>query len=201
MILTGDPRTAPRIEPTPAMHTAARTLLGRVGIGDAPFVAIAPGAAYQGARCWPAESFGELCRRLAHDLDGPCVLLGRRDERALGAAVRAAAGGVATIDLTGRADVATLLGILARARLFVGNDSGPAHVAAALGRPGVAIFGSTSDRHTGPVGHRMRIVQRRLPCAPCFQQTCPLGHLDCLRGLTVARVAEAAHEAFRGLPA
>jgi lipopolysaccharide heptosyltransferase II len=198
-ILAGDPRSAPRIRPTPGMHAAARDLLGRVGIRDDPFIAIAPGAAFLGAKCWPAERYGELCRRLAGELGWPCVLLGRRAERALGAAVHAAAGAAAsTVDLTGRADVGMLLGILARARLFVGNDSGPAHVAAALGLPGVAIFGSTSDRHTGPVGHGIRIVQRQLPCAPCFQPSCPLGHLDCLRGLPVDLVAEAAHQALRG---
>ena len=155
-ILAGDPRSAPRLRPTPAMHAAGRDLLGRAGIGDDPFIAIAPGAAFLGAKCWPAERYGELCRRLAGELGRPCVLLGRRDERALGAAVRAVAGDASTVDLTGHADVGMLLGILARASLFVGNDSGPAHVAAALGLPGVAIFGSTSDGRTGPVGHGMR---------------------------------------------
>lgn len=196
-ILAGDPRSAPRIRPTPAMHAAARDLLGRRGIRDAPFIAIAPGAAFVGARCWPAERYGELCRRLAGELGWPCVLLGRRDERALGAAVHAAAGTASTVDLTGHADVGMLLGILARASLFVGNDSGAAHVAAALGLPGVAIFGSTSDRRTGPVGCGIRVVQRQVPCAPCFQASCPLGHLDCLRGLPVDPVAEAAHRALR----
>jgi heptosyltransferase-2 len=200
-ILAGDPRTAPRIHPTPAMHAAARDLLGRVGIRDDPFIAIAPGAAYLGAKCWPAERFGALCRRLGRELGWRCVLLGRRGERALGAAIRAAAGGTSAVDLTGRADVRMLLGILARASLFVGNDSGPAHVAAALGRPGVAIFGSTSDRHTGPVDHGMQVVQRQLPCVPCFQRSCPLGHMDCLRGLSVDAVAEAAHQVLRGRPA
>ena len=129
------------------------------------------------------------------------MLLGRRDERALGAAVRTAAGAASTIDLTGHADVGMLLGILARASLFVGNDSGAAHVAAALGLPGVAIFGSTSDGRTGPVGPGMQVVRRPLPCAPCFQSSCPLGHLDCLRGLSVDLVAAAAHQALRGRPA
>jgi heptosyltransferase-2 len=196
--LAGDPRSTPRIRPTPAMHAAARDVLVRVGIGDEPFIAIAPGAAFLGARCWPAERYGELCRRLAAELGWPCVLLGRRDEHALGATVRAVAGGVRTVDLTGRADVRTLVGILARATVFVGNDSGPAHVAAALGLPGVTIFGSTSERRTGPVGHGIRVLRRQLPCAPCFQPSCPLGHLDCLRGLSVDLVAEAVHQALRG---
>lgn len=197
-ILAGDPRSVPRIRPTPAMQVAARDLLDRGGIRDEPFIAMAPGAAFLGARCWPAERYGELCRRLAGELGRPCVLLGRRDERALGAAVRVAAGAATTIDLTGHADVGMLLGILARASLFVGNDSGAAHVAAALGLPGVAIFGSTSDGRTGPVGPGMQVVRRPLPCAPCFQSSCPLGHLDCLRGLSVDLVAAAAHQALRG---
>ena len=196
-VLAGDPRWVPRIRPTPAMLSAARDLLGQAGIGDDPFIAIAPGAAFQGARCWPAERYGELCRRLAETLGWPCVLLGRREERALGAMVRRAAGAARTVDLTGRADVRMLLGILAHARLFVGNDSGPAHVAGALGLPGVAIFGSTSERRTGPVGRSIRVVRRQLPCAPCFEPSCPLGHLDCLRGLPVELVVETVNEVLR----
>ena len=197
-ILASDPRSAPRLHPTPAMHQAARNLLDHAGVRDEPFVAVAPGAARKGARCWPATRYGELCRRLGRALDMPCVLLGRRDERGLGAAVRAAAGNAGAIDLTGRADVATLLGVLARARLFIGNDSGPAHAAAALGRPGVAIFGPTSPRRTGPIGPRMRVVRTPPPCAPCFQEACPLEHLRCLQELDVDVVVEAAHQALRG---
>ena len=165
------------------------------------FVAVAPGAAHGSAKRWPAESFGALCRQLARALGQPCVLVGSARERALGAAVRRHAGRGDLVDLTGRTDLASLIGVLARARLMIGNDSGTAHVAASLGRPAIALFGSTSTRHSGPVGPRTRILSRSLPCSPCFERDCPLGHLDCLRGLAPETVVQAAGDALRGVPA
>ena len=94
---------------------------------------MAPGAAQGRAKRWPAGHFSALCRRLARDLGQPCVLLGSTGERALGAAVRGSAdSGRAVVDLTGRTDLGALIGVLASAGLFVGNDSGPAHL---RGRP------------------------------------------------------------------
>jgi heptosyltransferase-2 len=197
-ILAQDDRTTPRIAPTDAMGDAARRVLGRAGLASEPYIAMAPGAAYGSAKCWPARHFGALARRLARDLGQPCLVLGAAGERRLGAAVREHAGaGGSLVDLTGRTDVGALIGILAGASLFVGNDSGPAHLAAALGRPGVTLFGSTSASHSGPVGPRMRTLHRPLPCAPCFAQECPLGHLACLEGLSVDAVADAAHQSLR----
>jgi len=191
-ILAQDDRTAPRVEPTEAMLDRGRRLLRQAGLDDGPFVAVAPGAAYGQAKCWPGRHFGALCRRLARELARPCVLLGGAHERARGAAVREHAGaGAAVVDLTGRTDLGALIGILAGASLFVGNDSGPAHLAAALGRPGLTLFGSTSEGHSGPVGPRMRTLHRHVPCSPCFAQDCPLGHFDCLDGLSVDVVAGA----------
>jgi heptosyltransferase-2 len=196
-ILARDPRTAPRVEPTDEMLEAARRLFRRTELAGGPFVAVAPGAARESAKRWPAAHFGALCRQLTRELGLPCALLGSVGERALGAAIRKHAGpGSALVDLTGRTDLAGLIGVLAAASLFVGNDSGPAHLAAALGRPGVALFGSTSEGHSGPVGPRMRTLHRHLPCSPCFEEHCPLGHLDCLRGLSVDAVVAAARQAL-----
>jgi heptosyltransferase-2 len=196
-LLGRDSRTAPRVEPTDEMRDAASRLLRRAGLDGGPLVAIAPGAAYGSAKRWPAERFGALSRRLARELGQPCVLLGSADERALGAAVREHAGpDTPLVDLTGRTDLDTLIGLLAATSLFVGNDSGPAHIAAALGRPGVTLFGSTSEGHSGPVGRRMRTLHRHLPCSPCFERDCPLGHLDCLNGLAVDEVVRAARQAL-----
>jgi heptosyltransferase-2 len=191
--LAADPRTTPRFDATSAMRDAGERLLRRAGI-QGEFVAVAPGAAHGSAKRWPADRFGALCRQLARAFDRPCVLIGDPRERALGATVRAHARGSA-VDLTGRTDIAGLAGILASAWLFVGNDSGPAHLAAALGRPGVALFGSTSARHSGPVGP-VRVVQHPVPCAPCFEPACPLGHLQCLRGIAAEAVLDAARAAL-----
>jgi heptosyltransferase-2 len=181
------------------MLEAGAMLLDRAGLGGRPFVAVAPGADFGSAKRWPAESFGALCRALGQEPGLPSVLLGSRGEKALGAAVRRHVGPSSpVVDLTGLTDLGALLGVLARADLFIGNDSGPAHLAAALGRPGVTLFGSTSERHSGPVGPRMRTLHREMPCSPCFERVCPLGHHDCLRGLSVAGVVEAARQAVAG---
>ena len=191
-VLARDERTAPRVEPTDEMADRGRAILRRAGLNGGPYVAVAPGAAFGQAKRWPARHFGVLCRRLARELERPCVVLGSARERELGAAVREHAGSdAAVVDLTGRVDLGDLIGILDRASLFVGNDSGPAHLAAALGRPGLTLFGSTSERHSGPVGPRMRTLNRHLPCSPCFAASCPLGHFDCLDGLSVDVVARA----------
>jgi heptosyltransferase-2 len=181
------------------MHDAADRLLRRAGIGGGPLAVIVPGSANERAKRWPAERFGALCGALTREFQHPCAILGSRGERELGATVREHAGtGPAVVDLTGRTDLGTLIGVLARATLFVGNDSGPAHLAAALGRPGVTLFGPTSAGHSGPVGPRMRTLHRPLPCSPCFEPQCPLGHHDCLRGLPVDEVVAAARRALGG---
>jgi len=89
-------------------------------------------------------------------------------------------------------DLPGLVAVLARAALLVSNDSGAMHVMAALRRPQVAIFGSTSPAWTGPVNARATVVTRGLPCAPCFARTCRYGHVDCLRQVTASDVLKAA---------
>lgn len=196
-ILAQHPRTTPRLACDEAMQAAARRLLERHGVGSDALGVLAPGAARGPAKQWPAARFAALARRLA--ARGLRVLLvGSAAEHAAGRAIRAAFGRGepgAPIDLIGHTDLEALIGLLARARVFVGNDTGAAHLAAALGRPGVALFGPTSPTHSAPVGPRLRVVQRVIECAPCFEASCPLGHQRCLADLAPERVLEALHAA------
>jgi heptosyltransferase-2 len=159
------------------------------------FVALAPGAVYGPAKAWPAERYRDLAAGLRTRAGMPVVLLGTSAEHALAEAVRAGAEGV--LNWCGATDLPGLVAALSRAALLVSNDSGAMHVMAALGRPQVAIFGSTSPAWTGPLNPNSAAVTLALPCAPCFARTCRFGHYDCLGLITADRVLERALELLR----
>lgn len=161
------------------------------GLGEAPTgppcIVMAPTATFGPAKCWPKERFAALARALHADTGLPIVLTGTAAESAAVAAVAAAAGpGVET--RAGRTTLYDLASLLRTARLFVGNDSGAAHLAAWIGIPVVALFGSTSPAWTRPLGPRVHVVHREEPCSPCFSRSCPLGHTNCLSGINVNQV-------------
>ena len=118
-------------------------------------------------------------------------VLGTDAER--GAADRILAAAPA-IDLTGKTSLLDVVDLLSAATVAVVNDSGLMHVAAALGVPLVALFGSSSQTFTPPLSARARVLERELDCRPCFARTCPLGHLDCLVGIGVDRVFDSVTE-------
>lgn len=162
------------------------------------FYVLAPGAEYGDAKRWPAEHFGQL----AAQLDAPAVLLGSGKEAALTAQIAAQANAQQpgqVRDWAGRTTLDQALALIAAARAVVSNDSGLMHVAAALGVPQVAIFGSSSPLHTPPLSARAQVLWLKndphylpaLDCAPCFERSCPLGHTRCLRDITPQRVLQA----------
>jgi heptosyltransferase-2 len=177
---------APRLAADPAATAAARARHGLAA--EPPAVALCVGAEYGPAKRWPAAHFAELARRLL--ADGRAVwLIGGPGDAPIGAEVAALAPGVR--DLTGRTTLGEAIDLLAGAQAVVTNDSGLMHVAAALGRPLVALYGSTSPAFTPPLSEDAVILSETLPCSPCFERTCPLGHLNCLNGLSPSRVLAA----------
>src|SRR5262249_21687541 len=110
------------------------------------------------------------------------------------ALAKAKAGRAKPVNLAGRTSLIEALDLLSLTTAVATNDSGLMHIAAALGRPLVALYGSTTPAMTPPLGDRVQIIERTLPCRPCFQRTCPLGHLDCLNGIPAEEVAEAVLE-------
>ncbi|MFV1959677.1 MAG: glycosyltransferase family 9 protein, partial [Planctomycetota bacterium] len=198
-----------RLEAPPeALERSQKLLRGlghRLGRG---LVALEPGASYGPAKCWPAERFGALARRLL-DRGLDVVTIGTAATRDVEARVAARAG-AGLLRAAGRTpDLATLAGVLARADLLVANDTGPMHVAAALGTPVLALFGATDPEVSGPIGPGPRHVLREpTPCAPCFLRTCPVAGHPCLEALGVGRVErealdllEAARGGGRAVPA
>ena len=182
----------PRLELPAALRETAADLLRRAGWDDSgPLLAIAPGAAYGGAKRWPARSFAEVARDLLASGVTP-VLVGSAADAPAGAEVVAALGaGAAVINLIGGTDLRALGGVLAQCRALLTNDSGAMHFAAALGTSVVALFGPTNERETSPLGRGRRVVLTHdVWCRPCMQRECPLTH-RCMRGISAAAVYDA----------
>jgi lipopolysaccharide heptosyltransferase II len=164
-----------------------RATVAKLGLeGRHPAAALCPGAEYGPAKRWPARHFAALARELAAQ-GYPVWLVGSANDAAIGAEIAAASGGAAR-DLCGRTTLGEAIDVLASADLVVSNDSGLMHVAAALGKPLVALYGSSSPAFTPPLAPGARILKLDLPCSPCFQRECPLGHFKCMRDLTPERV-------------
>jgi heptosyltransferase-2 len=153
-------------------------------------IAVGAGASFGAARCWPAERFAETANRLAEQADADIVLFGTAGEAAVTSAIAQRLRKPA-IDLTGKTTIAELPGALSQCHLFIGNDSGVMHVAAAVGLPVVGIFGPTDPFGTGPMTPRRAIVQEKPYCSPCFLRRCPTDH-RCMTAIAVEAVEAAA---------
>jgi heptosyltransferase-2 len=158
-------------------------------------VVLAPGALYGPAKRWAARRFAELGARLARRGYG-VLICGSASEQPVAhevaAAIRSASPAPGTVtNLAGRTSLGALAALCARAALAVCNDSGLAHLAAAVGAPTLAIFGSTSSGWTAPLGPRVRVLQHATPCAPCFQRECSIGYA-CLERVGVDEAESAA---------
>jgi heptosyltransferase II len=171
---------SPRLETDPA---ARERVLARLGVdARGPVVAFCPGAEYGPAKRWPAEYFADLAQRIA--ARGRAVwLIGSPKDAAIGDAIAARAAGAA-VNLCGKTALDEAVDLLAGTELVVSNDSGLMHVAAAVGRPLVALYGSSSPGFTPPMADDAVVLKLDLPCSPCFERECPLGHFKCMRELT-----------------
>ena len=186
-----DPLPVPQLKSDPAQVAAA---MQAFGLARAPgILALCPGAEFGDAKQWPAAHYAAVARAHLH-AGGQVWLFGSAKDRAVTDDI------VGQLDtslrqrchnLAGRTSLAQAIDLLSVVDAVVSNDSGLMHIAAALHRPVVAVYGSTSPGFTPPLTDRVELLFTDIECRPCFKRTCPLGHKRCLTELTPARVIEA----------
>ena len=166
-------------------------LLARYGLRDNPLlVGMAPGATYGPAKKWFPERFSSVADRLVDGYSAQIILFGSSEDNDTAATVQARAK-YPMHDLTGKTGLREAMALMARCRLFISNDSGLMHVAAALGVPTVAIFGSTNPAATSPPGRNNIIIYKDVACSPCLKPDCPTD-FRCMDLIGVDDVYEAA---------
>jgi heptosyltransferase-2 len=149
---------------------------------DQPVAVFCPGAEYGPAKRWPVAYYANIAQRLKQH--GYAVwLVGSAKDQHAAEEINQLAEGQCT-NLCGRTDLGDAIALLACARLVVSNDSGLMHLAAALDRPMLALFGSSSPQFTPPLSARAQVVKLDIECSPCFERVCPLVHFNCMMQLT-----------------
>lgn len=169
----------PKLSITPEQ---VRGSLNKLGLSlDQPVAVFCPGAEYGPAKRWPSSYYAELANRLYRQ--GYQVwLTGSPKDKPVGDEITTLAPQCR--NLCGSTDLADAIALISCASLVVSNDSGLMHIAAALNRPMIALFGSSSPQFTPPLSGKAKVLQLDLPCVPCFKRECPLGHFNCMKQLT-----------------
>ncbi len=180
----------PRPLPAPALSVDvenSKKLIKKQNLNhDKPLAVFCPGAEYGPAKRWPAAYFGALARQAAQA--GYAVgLIGSPKDVAIGDDIVRASDG-ACVNLCGKTSLEDAIDLIGGAALVVTNDSGLMHIAAALGRPTLALYGSSSPAFTPPLSDKANIIKIDIACSPCFKRECPLGHFNCMRQLTPEQV-------------
>lgn len=170
----------------------AALLMNQFGLSATePAAGVMPGAEYGPAKQWPLEYYAALARRLGRE--GMQVwMFGSAKDHATAERIVTQAG--CGVNLCGKTRLLDVIDLIAQVKVAVSNDSGLMHVAAAVGVPLVAIFGSSTPDYTPPDSDRASVLYDGIECSPCFQRTCRYGHYRCLRDISVERVLNEVRE-------
>ena len=185
------PEALPGIRVRDETLRRADILLAKSGVPpSSALVGFAPGAAYGHAKRWPPARVAQVVGRISNERGATAVLVGAEGDRDAGREIESALPpGVTVVNLIGRTDLRLLAGVLARCAVFVSNDSGAMHLAAAVGVPVVAIFGPTDERITAPLGDH-DVLLRPVFCRPCMLRDCPIDH-RCMTRISADAVFDA----------
>jgi len=179
-----------------AREEAASFLLRAGARPGARRFAIAPGASYGAAKCWAPERFASLADRFISDCDADVLIFGTPAEMEIAARIQSTMKGRA-ISLVGKTSMRELAALFSVCSVFVGNDSGAMHVAAAAGLPVIGIFGPTDPEGTSPVTQQFTLIREPVSCSPCFLRKCPIDH-RCMTRIAVDSVFDAAQRVLQG---
>lgn len=184
------PLVTPKLSPSEEEVSWARNFLRRHGYGGGPLFGINPGAAYGDAKKWFAERFAKVSDELVKKFGGhPVIFGGVKDVEAAKEVARSMER--EPILAAGRTTIRELIALISTCTVFITNDSGPMHMAAALGIPIVAVFGSTNPKTTSPMG-RVEIIRHEVDCSPCLLRTCPKDYHRCMELVEAIEVIDGA---------
>lgn len=164
-------------------------------VRNKPILALCPGAEFGPAKRWPAHHFAEIATEKINQ-GWQVWLFGSSNDQNVAAEIQQSTGS-ACVDLTGKTTLAEAIDLLSLVQMVVSNDSGLMHIAAALDKPLVVMYGSSSPKFTPPLIDRVKILTLNLACSPCFKRECPLVHMKCLRELLPNQVSFAISELIR----
>jgi heptosyltransferase-1 len=169
----------------PFAHTDSDRTTVRELTGDDPYAVLLPGANWETKR-WPVENYQSLVQPIRDRFNLKCITAGGPDTIDLAAKIPSAQ------NLAGKTNLPQLVALLERASLVIANDSGPMHIASALNKPLVTIFGPTNPTRTGPYNRPDSVVRLDIPCSPCYSRKC--SHTSCLRWLQIQPILSTAAE-------
>ncbi len=199
----GEMKDAPPSTPVPHLRVDPvnrERVVQQLGLDtQRPVVAMMPGAEYGPAKRWPPTYYAQVARTQV--AAGRQVwLFGSHKDQAVAETIvheagtqseaKAGAQDGVVVNLCGRTRLEDAVDLLSLARVALSNDSGLMHVAAAVGVPLVAVYGSSTPDYTPPLSPRAEVIYHALACSPCFKRSCPLGHTDCLNGITPDEVLQ-----------
>ena len=166
---------------------------------NGPLIGLNPGASYGPAKRWPAEKYAELAMKLREKFKARIAVFGTKDDRKAALLIKKSCEGQ-IIDLTGRTSLSKAMALIDSCAVFVTNDSGLMHVAAALKTPLVAVFGSTNPVTTGPFSPNATILRKELPCSPCMQTHCKKNAFACMEKITADEALSEVEKLLPPLP-